>query len=220
LRERLATREAFAILAALLLLGLGVLAWPDARDAIAHRLGLRGVTITHVPEEPTPPPTPVGVGLGLGSPVSLVQARERLGAGVVLPARLGSPDGIYAGTGSGQIWLVYAPRDGLPPMTAAGGVGLLLTEMNVSLDPNLLMGKGVPSATRLDEVQVRGNRGFWLEGAPHLFLRDATGSITDMPPRLAGNTLLWGQSGLTLRLESALPRDAAISLAETLEPQN
>jgi hypothetical protein len=98
----------------------------------------------------------------------------------------------------------------------AGDVGLLLTELKASIDTGLLMGKGVPPGTQLEEVHVNGSRGFWIEGAPHLFLRDAGGSMRDAPARLAGNTLLWEQAGLTMRLESGLDRDAAIRTAQSM----
>jgi hypothetical protein len=66
---------------------------------------------------------------------------------------------------------------------------------------------------------VNGGRGFWIEGAPHLFLRNPNAATyTDEPARVAGNTLVWEQGALTLRLESALSREAALDLAESLRP--
>jgi RNA polymerase sigma factor (sigma-70 family) len=225
LRERLNAREAIAILVGAALLGLGLIAWPDARNAIADRLGLRGVSITHVDELPTPvpmplstpapgapAPTPIGAGLGLGTPVALDQATERFGVPVLLPSTLGPPDAVYVTTG--QVSLAYAARPSLPAVAQAGGVGLLLSEFRASVDTNMMVGKGVPSGTNLQEVQVNGGRGYWIEGAPHLFFREPNGNVRDSPARLAGNTLLWEQGGLTLRIESGLQRDAAMRIAE------
>jgi RNA polymerase sigma factor (sigma-70 family) len=224
LRERLNAREAIAVLVGAALLGLGLIAWPDARNAIADRLGLRGVSITHVDEVPTPAatplstpavtsqPTPIGASLGLGIAVSLDQAAARLGAQVLLPATLGLPDAVYATPG--QVSLAYAARQSLPAVAQAGGVGLLLSEFRAAVDTNMLVGKGVPSGTNLQEVQVNGGRGFWIEGAPHLFFREPNGNVRDSPARLASNTLLWEQGGLTLRIESGLQRDAALRIAE------
>jgi RNA polymerase sigma-70 factor (ECF subfamily) len=212
LRERLNAREAIAVLVGATLLGLGFIAWPDARNAIADRLGLRGVSITQVDELPTLPPTPIGASLGLGTPVALDQARERFGAQVLLPTTLGPPDAVYVS--NGQVSLAYAARQSLPAVAPAGGLGLLLSEFRASVDTNLLIGKGVPAGTRLQEVQVNGGRGFWIEGAPHLFFRESNGNVRDVPARLAGNTLLWEQGGLTLRIESRLERDAAMRIAE------
>jgi hypothetical protein len=216
LRERLNAREAIAILVGAALVGLGLIAWPDARNAIAERLGLRGVSITHVDERPTPAPTlrpaPLGASLGLGTSVTLEQAGQRFGTAILLPTALGPPDAVYVTTG--QVAVVFATRPSLPAVAQAGGIGLLLSEFRAGVDANMLVGKGLPPGTNLSEVQVNGGRGFWIEGAPHLFFREPTGNVRDSPARLAGNTLLWEQGGLTLRIESALQRDAALRIAE------
>jgi RNA polymerase sigma factor (sigma-70 family) len=215
LRTRLEHRKAIAtLIAALLLLGLGLLAWPESRNAIAERLGLRGVSITHLDDVPASTTAPTQLTLGLGPPVSIARAREQLGAPLLIPDRLGQPDEIYAG--SGQAWLVYAPRQTLPSVPQASGVGLLLTEFRASFDPALVLGKGVPSGTRIEEVRVNGDRALWIEGAPHLFFRESNGNVRDVPARLAANTLLWEENGLTLRIEAALPRDAALAIATTM----
>ena len=284
LRERLVAREAIAVLVGLLLLGLGLLAWPNAREAIADRLGLRGIGITHVPDVPTalpvllpaaatppagastgaasvatapisvppaaasvstapaggqsatpaagastgatgvtaaPAGTPpvsaqLGATLGLGAPLTLEQVRDRFGGSPLVPAELGVTDGVFLS--NGVLSLVYAPRDALPPVAQANGVGLLLTEFRAALDTNMVLGKGVGPNTRVQEVRINGNRGFWIDGAPHLFFRESptSASMRDVPPRLAGNTLLWEQAGVTLRLESALTQAAATRIAETV----
>src|SRR6185295_8291216 len=136
------------------------------------RLGLRGVSITHVEEVPTPTaqptptalptgvptptPPPPGAALGLGAATGLADARLRLGFPLLLPSALGDPDA------------VYAPRAGLPPAPQSASAGLLLTEFRATLDESLFQ-KGVPPAARLEEVRVAGGRGFWISGAPHSF---------------------------------------------------
>jgi hypothetical protein len=66
-------------------------------------------------------------------------------------------------------------------------------------------------------VAVGGAGGYWIEGAPHvLILRDYAGDDRRHPSRLAGNTLLWERDGVTYRLESALSRDEAIRIAESM----
>src|SRR5881397_220649 len=47
---------AVGLVALLVLVGAALAISPDARDAVAERLGLKGVTIEHVPEVPTPQP--------------------------------------------------------------------------------------------------------------------------------------------------------------------
>jgi hypothetical protein len=133
---------------------------------------------------------------------------------VLAPKALGSPDGVYVS--SGQVWLAYASRNGLPSAPEVAGIGLLMSEFRATVDPQVLLGKTIPPGTRVDEVQVGGNRGFWIVGAAHVFLRYANGSFANAAPRLAGNTLLWEQGGLTLRIESALQREAALRIAESV----
>jgi hypothetical protein len=53
-----------------------------------------------------------------------------------------------------------------------------------------------------------------------VFLRTANDSLRDFPARLAGNTLLWEHSGLTLRIESALDRDGALRIATSMRGTN
>jgi hypothetical protein len=225
---------AVALVALLVLVGAGLAISPTARDVVAERLGLKGVTIEHVPEAPTPQPTataeptplpgtpsptppPPGVGLGLGQPTSLLEARTQVSFSIQLPSALGVPEAVYRAS-QNQVSLVYAPRPGLPRNAQAASIGALLTEFRASLD-DTLFGKGVPPNARLEEVQVNGERGFFISGAPHtFFVRDANNNLRDERSRLAGNTLLWSRraDGLTFRLESALDRDAAIAIAESL----
>ncbi len=213
------------------LAGAALLAVPDLREAVADRLGLRGVAITHVEEiatptpaptatpaptnVPTPTPPPPGAALGLGSRVTLDAARAQAGFQLLLPSQFGDPDAVYSPAPS-QVSLVWAPRAGLPRAPQSASVGLLLSELRARLDETLFQ-KGVPPNATLLEVRVAGNRGFWISGAPHTFFyRDASGDLHDERSRLAGNTLLWTQNGVTYRLESALDRDDAIRIAESL----
>jgi hypothetical protein len=224
---------AVAVLALVVLIGAGLAISPDTRDAVAERLGLKGVTIEHVLEAPTPGPTatpspvptpgaptstpvPPGAALGLGTRTSLLEARTQVGFPLQVPSDLGPPDAVYVAD-PGQVSLVYAPRANVPPAPQAASVGVLLTEFRATIDEQLLFGKGLPPTAHLEEVRVAGQRGFWISGAPHtFFVRDARGQIKDERSRLAGNTLLFENNGVTVRIESALDRDAALRIAESL----
>lgn len=185
----------------LALLGLTLLASPAARDALADRLGLRGVSIVHVPEA-TPLAVPAGATLGLGPPVSLDDARRLLGTDLLFPTELAVPDEVYGATG--QVWLIYRAR------------GVLMTELRASIDAEVLLNKSIPPGTHIEEVQVNGNRGYWIAGAVHILARESGGNFRDSPPRLAGNTLVWEQSGVTVRIEAAFDRDAAQRIAASV----
>ena len=68
-------------------------------------------------------------------------------------------------------------------------------------------------------MSVAGARGWWLHGAPHLFLRrTGTGEQSSpvVPTRLAGDTLLWERDGLTYRLEGSAGLERAIEIAASI----
>ena len=211
---------------ALLLASIVVLALlPDTRTAIADRLGLRGVRIFFVEAEPTPESLPVGTGLALGRRVSLEEAREATSYAVHLPTLddLGEPDEVYlmSRSGGGMVSFVYRSGPDLPasPYT---GVGALLTQFRgeterMLIEKGLRFEKGMPPGTTLEAVAVDGELGFWIEGEAHFFMyRDPTGNYQEERFRLAGNVLLWERDGLTFRLESALPKEEALRIAESV----
>jgi hypothetical protein len=166
-------------------------------------------------------PSEVGEGLRLGDRVSLAEARGRAGFEVLVPPidELGPPDAVHYSdaVAGGQVSLVYDPTDALP-VSPQSGVGLLITEFPAQLTEEAIE-KNVRSGTRLQEVTVGGDRGFWFEGEPHeLFFLDRGGQLIFDNSRLAGNTLLWEHDGLILRLEGQLSQAAMIDLAESLSP--
>lgn len=167
--------------------------------------------------EPTATPLPLGQRLHLGQQMTLAGARQRVSFPIALPARLGAPDAIYVDTGTpgGAVTLVYRPRTGLP-VTNETGVGMLLGEFQGSTE-QVFISKMAGPGTTIAPVTVDGQPGFWLTGQPHEFLyRDADGVTRQLVLRLAGNTLLWTHSNLTLRIESALSKDAALSIADSV----
>src|SRR5829696_2855732 len=214
------------LVAALLLIAIagGLVLFPEARNAIADRLGLQGVQIRWVDDAPTPEPSRVGAPLLLGRPVSLAEAQ----AAVDFPVRVPTADGFDA---PGEVYLldqnegamvsfVYPAGPGLPASDETG-VGALLTQFQGDADRGLIE-KGLlddgAEETHLEAVMVGGEPGFWISGAPHAFFfvcYDA-GECRQERYRLAGNVLIWEQDGVTLRLESALTREDALAVAESV----
>jgi hypothetical protein len=232
-------RRLAVALVALIALAAAVLAIsPEARTAVAERLGLRGVLIREVPAVPTPLPTAPGAAaspqaaaspgvaaaapsagarLALGQPLTLEQVRGRVTFQVPLPGVLGPPDEVYLldQPPGGQVALVYAPRPDLPQANTTG-IGVLLTAFQGTV-PSGIVGKGIPPGTRIEEVRVNGGRGYWIEGDPHTFVYlDSRGQGRTETTRLAGNVLIWEQSQLTLRLESALAKDEVLRIARSV----
>jgi hypothetical protein len=72
---------------------------------------------------------------------------------------------------------------------------------------------------RVRAVEVGGILGLWIDGAPHVItFEDAAGDIHEEETRLAGNVLMWERAGVTHRIETTLPREEALALAESLIP--
>lgn len=190
---------------------------PQARTAAAEWLGLGGVKITFLPS--TPEAEPVGADLRLGKKVSLEEARERVPYRILVPdlPKLGEPDTIYVGEPppGGQVSLVYRPRPGIP-RAAETRVGLLLTQFRGQTG-RIYFEKSLGPGMKLENVRINGGRGYWIEGALHVFVyEDANKNIQEEKIRLAANTLIWEQGELTLRLEGKLSKEEALRIAESV----
>ena len=198
--------------------------FPEARNAIADRLGLQGVLIRWVDEVPTPQPSQVGAPLLLGRPVTLDEAQAAVDFPVRIPTAAGfdAPHEIYLldQDEGAMVSFVYPAAPGLPASDETG-VGALLTQFRGEADRGLIE-KGLPDdgaqETHLEAVTVGGEPGFWISGAPHgfFFVCYDVGECRQERYRLAGNVLLWEQDGVTLRLESALSLEDALAIAESV----
>jgi hypothetical protein len=74
--------------------------------------------------------------------------------------------------------------------------------------------------TSIEAITIGGNAGFWIADAPHgvlLVCNDEEEECREERYRLAGNVLLWEDDGITLRIESALSREAALAVAESMQ---
>ena len=214
-------RLAVAGLAVILLAAAVLAASPGTREAVARRLGLRGVGVQiGGPPPPTVTTTPgTRLDLGLGKRVTLAEARRRVGFPVLVPAAggFGRPDAVFvneAVPAGGRVDLVYRARPGLPasPFTDAG---LLITQFRGQVEPDFL--KKVTGGGMVQLVTVGGEPGYFFSGEPHFFsYQDSTGQFQEERTRLAGNTLIWQRGDLTLRLEGNLSMAEAVRIAESM----
>jgi hypothetical protein len=202
-RRRLATAAVAMMLVIAGTLGIS----SPIRTAVADWLGLEGIMIIRKDSPPKEKP-PIGTALDLGEKSTLRDARARAGANGILLPELGEPDAVYVKPAYGnEITLVYRARPGLPPIGDTE-IGLLLNELPGN--NGMYLTKSLPPGTDLEEVEVNGERGYWISGKPHLL------SPIGGKKRLAGNTLLWEQGDLTLRLESSLSRKEALEIAHSV----
>lgn len=205
-----------AVATLLLILVVSLAAVPDVRAAADQFLHLRGIDIFRTSATPSAPVASPLVPFP-GQRVSLEEARSRAPfLRAPADARLGAPDQVYVDqTQAGdRVTLVYVSRPEIP-VSREAGVSAVVVAFRGRIDESLFA-KVAIAGTRVEEVTVSGGRGYWLEGTPHqFFYLDSAGNPSPETLRLAGNTLLWEQSGVTFRLEAQLARDDALRIATT-----
>ena len=193
-----------------------------AGAATAALFRVRGVEIRIRPT-PSALPSPTAtaevtpdIRPSLGERVSLSEARQRVSFRVRVSslAELGSPDEIYVDDepSGGRVTSLYSARPGLPASSATG-VGLLATQFHAAFDEDFVLKEAGPG-TRVEQVSVGGDPGYWIEGEPHIVLYvDENGMNFPDTVRLAGNTLLWERGGITFRLEADFSKQQALRIA-------
>jgi len=197
-----------------------------AGAAVAGALGVPGLRIIFR-DQPAPTVAPVPsnqpteldiAGLALGVEVDDVgSVSDRLDFAPLLPTdpRVGDPRVFVSMTpAGGRTSLLYLPNDFLPESRATG-VGALLAQFQGDLAPSFVT-KLADQGVLVEPVQIGGYDGWWIEGLHEVRFEDRNGSVQSLTNRVSDNVLVWRVGAMTLRLESALARDAAIDLALTV----
>ena len=206
--------------AVLVALALVVALWGDARTAVAEFFGLRRVAV--VPGAAPGPIAPAPVAPELAGRTTLAEARARAGFPIRVPTYpegLGDPDEVYLqelyAPGEVQVVLVYRTRPGLP----VPGPGDLLFRLYAARTTGLFVKGPLTAGTVVREVTVDGNRGYWLGNPTHpIRFRDPAGrERVEMTRLVTENVLAWEVGELTYRLETNLPLEEALKVAESLK---
>jgi hypothetical protein len=209
----------YAAAALLLVILTASLTWPQAREAVADRLGLRGVRITQGPESgpsaPARDPRPL-----LGTRVDLDTARSRISFPILMPTLdvLGQPDEVYVNpaVATGEVSLVYGPRPGLTPALPGIDLSLIISQTE-GRGVGPAYGKSAGPGTQVQYVSVGQALGIWLDGAPHRFQYLGPGGVGQVSEaRLAANVLVWEQDSRIIRIEGAMSQDVALKIAASL----
>jgi hypothetical protein len=142
----------------------------------------------------------------VGERITPQEARTRMGGALLLPRmpELGKPDEIYALRTSQKDGVVLVYREG----SSAGAAmnSLVLTEVPGDIESTFLVRK-TTVRPKLDRVIVNGRPGYWSSAR-------RLSSKTD--PHLPDNILLWKQSGIAFQLETDLPKERALRIAESV----
>ena len=194
-------RSSMAALAALLLLAGAVL---------AVGIGLRGLSIVFV--ESSPPAA--GGGLELGTPLTMAEARAQAPFGVLVPTdEIGEPDEVYVDEVGGvfRVSLVYRSD------TDSASVDMLITQFQARTEQDVAV-KELGPRSSAEPVTVSGEPGFWISGEPHVLVYlDPSRRPFEDEVRLVGDVLVWQRGEVTLRLEGASSREAALRIAESMD---
>ncbi len=193
---------------AALALTTGLIVAPQPRGAVARWLGIGSVRIERdTTRRVTALPSAIA-DLDLGIISSVADASEALGRPMAVRGDR-SPDRVWVETsGSPTVAVnsVYVDKASTILVSELPGPG------NVAMNKKLL-GQGA----QLDFFAVKGRSAVWISGSPHeVLVQLASGSVSVMPVRIAGNVLLWADDVRTLRIEGVTERAAAVSVLEAL----
>ena len=183
-----------------------------AGAVVAAALVIPGLRLTFTPSLPTAsvPTDALATRLALGERV----APDALDARV--PSVLGEPDEAYSSRSGEVITLVYASGPDLPEL-AGTRIGLLVQQINGSLERERIEKLIVEVGAGITELEVDGAPGYWIEGPPHLIrYRGPSGEERSEMTRLVGDTLVWQQGDVLYRMESGLGLDETRHIAESI----
>jgi hypothetical protein len=205
-RRPFVPRPALAyVIAALLLAATLALAFTPSRDAIARLFGVEGSRIEVLPTPapgvtPTVTPTTTEVG---GQLVEIEDLPALAGFEAALPdvesPRLSTTLLLY----SHHPVVVHHYDD--------------FDLWQTRLQGELTFGKGATEDAVQEDVLVGGVNGVWLSGDPHLVWFEDTNGIQVVETRLVErSTLIWRTDAFFYRIETDLPLEEALRIAETL----
>jgi len=201
-----ALRIAAAAALAILLVVAVTLLTPQSREALADFFGLSRVDVEVGPV--LGPRPPILHPDNFAAAATLAEAREVANFDLKLPAEDGQPllpDVVYVEGGSRRapaVIFVYEDE----------GFDLYQTRQ-------AYFGKGSPGVASFHETQVGGVPALWFEEGGHIARTlDEQGRVVIESERTVERaTLVWEDDGITYRLETSLPDEDAIAVAESLQ---
>ncbi|MCH7584568.1 MAG: hypothetical protein IH941_05345 [Acidobacteria bacterium] len=212
---RVAARLRWAVAAGIVAVVALVMLVTPVREAVADWLGIGRTRIVEVDEIPADIEESIQ---GLGVEVPFGEGLALFGVVDSWPAALGEPDRFFVRIREGrpsELSMVWLPRQDLPEVGSTG-IGALFTRFEGTLEAPTVE-KSVGEGTSVQLVAVGDAPGYWIGGDAHTFgYLGKDGEVILETLRLAGNTLLWEEGGVSYRFESGLVQEAAITVAETV----
>lgn len=225
-RPRFISRRLAWSLTIVLILFSSLMLIPPARAAIIEFIQIGVVRIfgspatppveeipsTVVPTTATPGPTlPALIPIleDIAGEVTLEEAQQTLDFQILLPSYppdLGDPDRIFVQDADGEmailVWLDLRQQP-----------GQVLMSLHFIPRGSWAIDKAEPAVIR--ETSVNGQRAIWAVGPYPLRLYNGDLQFRRL---IDGHVLIWEEENITYRLETDLPLEEAIKIAESLEP--
>ncbi|MBI3242062.1 MAG: hypothetical protein HYZ49_07200 [Chloroflexi bacterium] len=215
LRARRLAWSALIVIAAL----ASLLAVPQARAGLLEVLEIGAVRLFFAPPTatatptgmpvitPQPTPTLLPSLLDLAGETTLDEARQKMSFTILLPAypeNLGLPDRVFVqnlgGSVAVMVWLDPEQPD---------RVRMSFHEFG----PNTYADKKF-QPTIIAATMVNGQPAVWTEGP---YLLELKSGNWDLRRLIEGHVLIWVEAEVTYRLETDLPLDEAVKIAESLK---
>lgn len=205
-----------AATAALVVLGVMLGFSASTREAVGRWLEIPGIRIS-LDRHPQNDASGPDVRASLGEQITLAEAIAGVSFAVMVPdpALIGDPDEVYGSEDASERWitLVYLADASLSELVNSD-IALLITQKPSHPD-EVWAQKELGGTTTMSIVHVNGTEALWIEGTHNL---NITADEVDRNSRLAGNVLAWHTNGITFRIESNLPLERVLELAESLRP--
>jgi hypothetical protein len=227
-RPRLVSRTFAWSLAILLVLISSLMLIPPARAAILEFIQIGVVRIFRAEPTPLPPPTQrpssnivpmtatpaptlqplIPILRNISGEMTLEQAQNTVKYAILLPSYpkdLGKPDYVFVQDADGAMTILVWLDPQKPDQ--------VLLSLHFLPAGSWAIKKVQP--TVIEETRVNGHRAVWTTG-PYV-IRLTNGDV-DLTRLINGHVLIWEEGNITYRLETALPLEEAIKIAESLQP--
>jgi hypothetical protein len=203
-----APRLAFAATAVAAACGVvAALGMAQSRGAIADFFGVEGSKVERLPTAApgataTPFPSPSDLPAG-ATRMPFGEAAGVLGGAPSLPA------------GSGEPRETYVVRFGMQAIVILRYDGFDMWQAR--LEPDAYLSKGAPQEGTILDTAVAGRPAIWVSG-PHVvqYVDPLGRSVVGSQRTVARNTLIWGDGTTFFRIETDLPLDEALTVAESV----
>ncbi len=202
-------RPSFALAAVLIAVLVAAFAAAPSREAIGRFFGVEGSKIevqpTALPGTTATalPTVPAGTYQGL-RPVALEELRGLMPFPVALPRT------------DKVLRQAYHVSYGGQPVAVLSYESFDLWQ--TQLRQEAFFAKGIPPDAILIETEVQGDTATWLSGPPHMvtYYASPNQAIQQSLRTVERNTLIWRTDAAFYRIETDLPMEGAIRIAETL----